>query len=165
MVDDERITAVGLFAEAFAGLTTLLAAQIAEHRLAPVEFEVLLRLFRSPESRLRMTELSQQTSLTTSGVTRVIDRLERDGLVTRLACESDRRSLYAVLTTSGQRRLEEILPGHVALIEEWFTGRLSAEQLEHFLAALRVLRDAVRPCATAGVADCESRTVRQLGER
>ena len=63
-----------------------------------IEFEVLLRLGRSPEGQLRMTDLSAQTSLTASGVTRVIDRLERDGYVTRIACPTDRRSLYAVIT-------------------------------------------------------------------
>src|SRR5690348_11753457 len=133
LAGDPRITAIGLFSEAYAGLTARLAAQFAEHSLAPVEFEVLVRLARSPSGRLRMTDLSCQTSLTTSGVTRVIDRLERCGLVHRQACASDRRSSFAVITDSGQTRLAEVLPGHLALIDQWFTGRLRPDQLDAML--------------------------------
>jgi DNA-binding MarR family transcriptional regulator len=151
LVEDSRITAVGLFTEAFAGLSSRFAAQIAEHGIAPIEFEVLIRLARSPEGQLRMTDLSSQTTLTTSGVTRVIDRLERDGLVQRSACATDRRSSYAVITKAGRQRLADILPGHLALIDQWFTGLLCAEALEGMLTSLRTIRDAVRPGATAGV--------------
>ncbi len=150
LVNDERLTAMGLFAEAYAGLATRFAAQFAEHQLAPIEFEVLIRLARSPGGHLRMTDLSTQTTLTTSGVTRVVDRLERDGLVCREACPSDRRSWYAVITAAGRKRLDSVLPRHLALIEEWFIGRLHPEQLDTVLGALRTVRDAVRPDAAAG---------------
>jgi len=140
---------MGLFSEAYAGLTARFSAQFAQHGLAPVEFEVLVRLARSPDGQLRMTDLAAQTNLTTSGVTRVVDRLERVGLVCREACPGDRRSLYAVITATGRSRLEEVLPGHLALIDQWFTGRLLPEQLEALLCALRTVRDAVRPGAAA----------------
>ena len=78
--DDPRITAMGLLAETYLGLMSRLSCQVAEHGLSSIEFEVLLRLGRSPQGQLRMTDLSAQTSLTASGVTRVVDRLERDGL-------------------------------------------------------------------------------------
>jgi MarR family transcriptional regulator, 2-MHQ and catechol-resistance regulon repressor len=149
--DDPRIIAMGLFAEAFAGLHALMATQLGGHGLAPVEFEVLLRLARSPEYRLRMSDLAAQTQLTTSGITRVVDRMERGGLVSRLACPTDRRSSFTVITEAGRKRLDEVLPGHVEFIEEWLTGRLSAEQLGHLLNALRTLRAAVRPEAIAGM--------------
>jgi DNA-binding MarR family transcriptional regulator len=149
-VYDERITAFGLFGEAFFGLNSRFAAQLAEHGLAQVEFEVLIRLSRSPACQLRMTDLSSQTSLTTSGVTRVVDRLERGGLVIRTACPSDRRSSYAVLTDAGMLRLECVLPGHLSLIDQWFTGLLEPCQLQAVLVALRTIRDAVRPGAVAG---------------
>lgn len=152
LFDDPRITATGLFTEAYAGLTARFAAQYAEHGLSTVEFEVLLRLARSPKQRLRMTDLAAQTSLSTSGVTRVIDRLERDDLVCRTACPTDRRSSYAVITESGLTRLRTALPGHLELVERWFTGVLSAEELQATLHGLRVVRDAVRPDATAGAA-------------
>jgi DNA-binding MarR family transcriptional regulator len=149
-LDDPRFTAIGLFAEAYTGLTARFAAQFEEHRLSAVEFEVLLRLARSPGRRLRMTDLAGQTSLSTSGVTRVVDRMERDGLVRREACASDRRSSYSVITDEGVARLEAAIPGHLALAQEWFIGQLTPEQLTALLESLRKIRDAVNPCATAG---------------
>ena len=150
MLDDPRITAMGLFIEAFSGLNARLAAQIAEHKLGMVDFEVLIRLARSKDGELRMTDLAAQTGLSTSGVTRVVDRLERDGFAERRACPTDRRGAFTVITAAGQARLLEVLPGHLTLVEEWFTGRLGAEQLDQLLDGLRTIRDAVRPEATTG---------------
>jgi MarR family 2-MHQ and catechol resistance regulon transcriptional repressor len=152
-LDDPRFTAIGLFQEAFTGLTSRFAAQFEEHRLSAVEFEVLMRLARSPGDRLRMTDLAGQTSLSTSGVTRVVDRMDRDGMVRREACPSDRRSSYAVITTAGRQRLDEVLPGHLALVQQWFIGQLDPAQLDGMLESLRTIRDAVNPCATAGSSD------------
>lgn len=147
---DPRITAVGLFTEAFTGLSAKFSAQFAEHNLAMAEFEVLLRLSRSPGGELRMSDLAAQTSLTTSGITRLVDRLERSGLLCRRACPSDRRGLLATLTDAGRQRIAEVLPGHIALIDEWFSGLLEPAELDAMLSALRKVRDAVRPGATAG---------------
>lgn len=150
-VDDPRLTAMGLLSEACLGLSAALTPQLAEQGLSLTEFEVLLRLARSPGRQLRMSDLSAQTSLSTSGITRVVDRLERDGLVVRQACPTDRRGLLAVLTNAGGEKLEGTLGGHLELIDRWFTGRLDPEGLDALLAALRVVRDAVRPGAVAGV--------------
>ena len=150
-LNDPRFTAIGLFTEAFTGLNSLFAAQLEQHRLSSVEFEVLMRLARSPRSRLRMTDLAGQTSLSTSGVTRVVDRMDRDGLVRREACATDRRSSYAVITEAGLARLDEVLPEHLELLQRWFIGQLAPEQLTQLLESLRKIRDAVNPCATAGV--------------
>jgi MarR family transcriptional regulator, 2-MHQ and catechol-resistance regulon repressor len=152
-LNDPRFTAMGLFAEAYTGLTTRFAAQFDQHRLSPVEFEVLMRLARSPGRKLRMTDLAGQTSLSTSGVTRVVDRMDRDGLVRREACASDRRSSYAVITDAGLARLEAVLPEHLELIERWFVSLLTPEQLAEMLRSLRTIRDAVHPCAVAGSTD------------
>jgi DNA-binding MarR family transcriptional regulator len=152
-LNDPRFTAIGLFAEAYTGLTARLAAQFEAHRLSAVEFEVLMRLARSPRDRLRMTDLAAQTSLSTSGVTRVVDRMDRDGLVRREACPSDRRSSYAVITDIGRARLDETLPGHLELVQQWFIGQLTPDQLAQLLESLRIIRDAVNPCATAGSTD------------
>jgi DNA-binding MarR family transcriptional regulator len=145
--DDPRITAVGLFAEAFAGLSARLTAQVAEHKLGLIEFEVLLRLARSPGKQLRMSDLASQTQLTTSGITRVVDRMERDGFVRRSACATDRRSWYAVITDAGLCRLGDVLPGHIEVVDRWFTGLLPPDQLDAMLQSLRTIRDAVRPNA------------------
>ena len=150
---------MGLFAEAYTGLTNRLSAHFEEFRLSPVEFEVLMRLARSPGRRLRMTDLAAQTTLSTSGVTRVVDRMERDGLVCRQACPTDRRSSYAVITQAGLSRLDEAIPGLLRLVQHWFVGQLEPEQLEVMLQSLRIVRDAVHPCATAGSSGAEDESV------
>ena len=97
-----------------------------------------------------MSDLAVQTQLTTSGITRVVDRLERDGLVGRRACPTDRRGLFAHITQAGLARLDGVLPGHLELISRWLTGPLTPDQLDALLTGLRIVRDAVRPEATAG---------------
>ncbi len=148
--DDTRITAFGLFAEVYTGLMARFASHLEEHRLSVTEFEVLLRLLRSPEHRLRMTELAGQVALTTSGITRVVDRLERNRLVTRVACPEDRRGLWAQLTESGVARVTAALPDHLKLIEQYFTGRFTPEELAMLITRLREIRDEVNPSAAPG---------------
>ena len=99
-----------------------------------------------------MSDLAAQTTLSTSGMTRVVDRLERAGLVERVVCPSDRRGFNATLTATGAQRLAAALPGHLEVIERWLTGPLADGRLDPFVATLRSLRDAVRPDATAGAA-------------
>jgi MarR family transcriptional regulator, 2-MHQ and catechol-resistance regulon repressor len=149
--DDPRLTAMGLLAETFTGLQAKMTPTLAGAGLAATDFEVLLRLVRSPGGRLRMTDLATQASLSTSGVTRVVDRLENRGLVGRETCSSDRRGAYAVLTGEGRRLMAGLVPAHVRDIDRWFTGRLDPGQLDALLGALRIVRDEVRPGATAGV--------------
>jgi DNA-binding MarR family transcriptional regulator len=147
---DPRITAMGLLLETVGGLEAKLAAQYAEHGLAPAEFEVLLRIARTPGQAMRMSDLAAQTLLTTSGITRVVDRLERDRLVERQACPTDRRGAFAVITDEGLARLAAVLPSHLDLVDKWFTGRLPGTELGSLLESLRTIRDGVRPDATAG---------------
>ncbi|WP_219466932.1 MarR family winged helix-turn-helix transcriptional regulator [Nonomuraea rhizosphaerae] len=150
-IDDPRLTAMGLLTEVYTGLTARMQPVFSAAGLSEIDFETLLRLGRSPHQRLRMSDLAAQTSLSTSGVTRVVDRLERDNLVARVACSSDRRASYATLTDAGRAKLEQVLPLHLNDIDECLTSLLSEEELEAFLAALRTIRDVVRPCATAGI--------------
>jgi MarR family 2-MHQ and catechol resistance regulon transcriptional repressor len=147
---DPRITAMGLLAETAGGMHCRVAGQLAEHDLSQAEFEVLLRVARSPGGALRMSDLAAQTLLTTSGITRVVDRMEHDGLIERRACPTDRRGSFACITAAGFARLDAALPGHLDLIETWLTGQLSPEQLHAMLNGLRIVRDAIRPDATAG---------------
>ena len=149
-LDDPRLTSMGLFAEAFSGVAGKLEGQVAGFGLAGAEFGVLLRLARSPNRRLRMTDLAAQTSLTSSGITRVVDRLADRGLACREACPSDRRSTFAVITPAGMERIEAALPGHLELIERWLLGPLDPTGRRQLEAALRTVRNAVRPDATAG---------------
>ncbi|WP_327108121.1 MarR family winged helix-turn-helix transcriptional regulator [Nonomuraea glycinis] len=154
-IDDPRLTAMGLLAEVHAGVTARMQPVFGAAGLSEIDFETLIRLGRSPQQRLRMTDLSAQTGLSTSGVTRVVDRLERDGLVRRKGCDTDRRASYATLTDAGRDKLQEVLPRHLADIDDILTGMLDSAELESFLATLRKIRDVVRPCATAGVSGGE----------
>jgi MarR family transcriptional regulator, 2-MHQ and catechol-resistance regulon repressor len=149
-LSDTRFTAIGLLTETFTGLRSHFEAHLERHRLSLVEFEVLMRLARSHGQRLRMTELAGQTSLSTSGVTRVVDRMDREGLIRREACASDRRSSYAVITDAGLERLDGLLPEHLEIIQRWLIDPLTPGQLDGLMEGLRNVRDAVNPCATAG---------------
>jgi MarR family 2-MHQ and catechol resistance regulon transcriptional repressor len=149
-LDDERLTVMGLLAETWAGLAARTTEQLAQHGLGVVEFEVLLRLARSPGGSLRMSDLAAQTSLTSSGITRVVDRLLATGSVARRACTSDRRTTFAEITGTGRQRLAAALPGHLELLERWLVGPLPTACRDQFVETLRVLRDGLRPCAEAG---------------
>lgn len=148
--DDPRLTAMGLFIEVHKGLASALGGLFTRHGLSGNDFDVLIRLARSPGHGLRMTDLAGQACLSTSGVTRIIDRLERAGLVRREACASDRRGYLTVLTDAGRQRLEEVVPSLTEGIEEHFTGALPPEELDAFLTALRTLRAKVHPHALDG---------------
>src|SRR5665647_49551 len=79
----------------------------ATHGLALRSYEVLLHLEDAPRRRLRMSDLSHSVLLSASGVSRLVDRLERDGLVRRERCSEDGRGYWAVLTTRGERTFRE----------------------------------------------------------
>lgn len=149
-LDDPRLTAAGLLFEVANGLAGQLTAQITGAGVSMSEFEVLLRLSRSDATRLRMSDLATQANLSSSGLTRLVDRLEARDLVRRQACPSDGRGSFAVLTPAGLELLLSIMPGHVELIDRWYTSALSPTQLEEISAALRAVRAVVRPGAEAG---------------
>jgi DNA-binding MarR family transcriptional regulator len=145
-LDDARLTLAGLFFEAHAGLAATLERRLeTECGLSIQWFEVLLRLARSPGQRLRMQELVAQVTLTPSGLTRVVDRLDESGLVRREACASDRRGSYAVLTAKGKRTIETAVPIHLDHLESSFTGLLTDSERTKLEAVLRKLRDALHP--------------------
>ncbi|GAB2645110.1 MarR family winged helix-turn-helix transcriptional regulator [Nocardia goodfellowii] len=148
LFDDPRLTVAGLLFEAQDGLLKKLEPAWKAGGLSGLDLNALLRLSRSPGRRLRMTDLARQTSLSTSGVTRLVDRLERAGLLRRELDPADRRSSYAVLTEAGEQRVTEVLPAYIAAIEQWFTGLLTPAQLDGLTSALRIIRDRVNPEAT-----------------
>ena len=82
-------------------------ALTAAHGISVKEFDVLITLFNAPDGRLRMAELAEQVVLSPSGVTHLVTRLERDGLLQRIVDEHDRRSYFAALTPAGQERLRD----------------------------------------------------------
>ncbi|MGZ4689080.1 MAG: MarR family winged helix-turn-helix transcriptional regulator [Acidimicrobiia bacterium] len=110
-------------------LRALDAALAAAHGISVKEFDVLITLFNASGERLRMTELAERVLLTPSGVTHLVTRLERDGLVRRIVDPDDRRSFFAALTRDGHRRLRDSRPTHNEVVRTHLTQRLSATQL------------------------------------
>ena len=150
VLHDDRITAVGLFFEANAAVARALERAGAKWGGMPANFEVLLRLARSDGQRLRMADLAAQCGLTPSGVSRAVDRLIEDGMVTRVTCKEDGRGVSAELTPKGNKIIVAALKKHVEDIQETFVEVLSEEQLKQVEAICRTLRDHLNPCATAG---------------
>jgi DNA-binding MarR family transcriptional regulator len=147
-LDHPLLTTGGLFVEANAGIADHVERRLEAESGLPMQwFEVLIRLARSPEQRLRMTDLAAQTILTPSGLTRAVDRMVEAGLVTREACPTDRRSTYAVLSADGERRVLKALPVHLAHLEDVFERAFTPSELETFTGLLRKLRDVTNPCA------------------
>jgi|SRR6266480_4044503 len=123
---------------AHVAVTRQLSAQLsADHGLSLSAYEALLTLARAPESRLRRVDLANGLLLTPSGVTRLLDGLERDGLIGREDCSSDRRVSYAVLTKAGRDKLREASKSHTRQIRELVGGPFD----EHELAQLAALLD------------------------
>lgn len=119
------------FLEAHAVLVRRLEADLlARHQLPLASYDVLVQLVEAPEHRLRMTELAQRVLLSRSGLTRLVDRLEREGLVRREPCDDDARGFYAVLTGAGLGRLRTAAPTHLRGVSTHGVGRLDEQQAE-----------------------------------
>ncbi|WP_207938741.1 MarR family winged helix-turn-helix transcriptional regulator [Actinomadura darangshiensis] len=115
----------------------LQADLLARHDLALGSYEVLMHLGEAPGGRLRMNDLADRVLLSRSGLTRLVDRLQRDGLVIRQSCPSDARGLFAVLTAGGRDRLAEATPTYREGVRDHVLSRLD----EPDLRALRHLLD------------------------
>ncbi|MHB8643703.1 MAG: MarR family winged helix-turn-helix transcriptional regulator [Gaiellaceae bacterium] len=94
------------------------------------DYEVLIYLSRAPNRMLRRVDLAQQVLLTPSGVTRLLDGLQRSRLVEKASCESDARVVYAKLTDEGARRIDEASGAHLESIRALFAERLEPEEIE-----------------------------------
>jgi DNA-binding MarR family transcriptional regulator len=119
------------FLRAHAALTRELGARLeAEHALTMSDFDVLIQLYFAPDHAMRRVDIARQVLLTASGITRLLDGLERCGLVGKRACESDARVSYAVLTPEGLAKVEAARESHSADVDELFGAALSAKERE-----------------------------------
>jgi DNA-binding MarR family transcriptional regulator len=122
---------------AHAATTRSLSAELlSEHGLTINDYEALLHLSRAEGDQMRRVDLAERLLLTASGVTRLLDGLERAGLVERLACPSDRRVAYAVLTDTGREKLETASRSHLAGVRALFAERLADGELRQLAALL-----------------------------
>ena len=129
-LSEQQLTAWRRFLQAHAVLIRRLEADLlAEHQLPLASYDVLVQLVEAPEQRLRMTELAQRVLISRSGLTRLVDRLEREGLVRREACDDDARGLFAVLTEQGYDRLRTASSTHLRGVQSYAIDRLSDAQV------------------------------------
>jgi len=115
------------------------ARLMGAHGLTLSDYDVLVQLARAPEGKLRNIDLAKAVVLTRSGVTRLVDGLEKDGLVARSSCPSDKRGTFVSLTSVGLARLREATSTHVEGVRELFVERLGEEGVAQMDALLRSL--------------------------
>jgi len=110
------------------------AELLAVHGLPLTSYEVLINLQAAPGRRRRMAELADGVLLSRSGTTRLVDRLERDGLLERDICDSDGRGCFAVLTERGEEVLALARATHLDGVRECFLRHFEAAELEQMAA-------------------------------
>src|SRR4051812_45368474 len=117
---------------------------LAQAELPPLAwFEMLAAIAASEEERMKMGELAEALVITRGGLTKLVDRLVKAGLIERTFCDTDRRVSYATLLPAGSELLEEMRPIVRAELASAFSARLSVEQAEQ----LREMLDSIRSSA------------------
>ena len=141
LLHDDRVTLWGLFLEAHEGIKRRLDQELrAEVDLQGPWFEALLRIGRTPGQAVPMTQLADMMLFSSGGFTKLADRMEHAGLIRRVPCPGDRRSLLATLTPEGRRVLERALAVHVPGIQRHLVDHLSPDQRRQLEQILRTLR-------------------------
>ena len=133
LLDQEELGAWRGMLRAHAELTRALDAELTrEHDLPLSSYEVLLFLNDSEDGRMRMSELADSVLLSRSGLTRLVDRLERQGLLKRERCESDARGLFAEITPEGRKVFAAARRTHLDGVRRMFLSRFSRDELRTF---------------------------------
>ena len=119
------------FLRAHARLTRVLETElVAEHPISLGAYDVLVQLAEAPSRRLRMAELADAVLLSRSGVTRLVDRLEVAGMVTRERFDGDGRGVVAVITTKGVDTLRAAARTHLAGVVRHFVEHMNPAELD-----------------------------------
>jgi DNA-binding MarR family transcriptional regulator len=108
----------------------LSAALVERHGLTVNDYGTLLLLSRAGDEGMRRIDLANELNLSPSGITRLLDRLEAQGLVGKGACKEDARVSYAILTEAGLEKLREAAPGHIEDIEQRMSSVLSEQEMK-----------------------------------
>lgn len=119
------------FLRAHAAIARELSLRLeAQHGLTLSDYDVLVQLYYAPEQRMRRVDIARTVLLTASGVTRLLEGLERAGLVEKQSCPDDARVTYAALTDAGRARFEAAQATHLADVEELFAAKYTPEERE-----------------------------------
>jgi Transcriptional regulators len=119
---------------------------VATHGLTINDYGTLLLLSRAGDDGMRRIDLANELQLSPSGITRLLDRLENQGLVGKGECKSDARVSYAILTDAGLAKLREAAPGHIDDIERRLGSVLSEEEIKTLSELLGRLSDQDGEC-------------------
>lgn len=144
-LDEARGEAWRTFLTAHAAVIERIERDLARENMLPLGwYDVLLALAEAPERRLRMNELARAIVLSRSGLTRLVDRLEKAGLLRRERCDDDRRGCYAVLNEDGRAALRRSWPVYAGGISEHFGRHLGDEEVATLTEALGRMLAAAR---------------------
>jgi DNA-binding MarR family transcriptional regulator len=143
------------FLRSHAAITRQLSAELLrEHGLTLNDYEVLLHLSHAEGGRMRRVDLAERIVLTASGITRLLEGLERSGFVCKETCASDARVSYAKLTDDGATKLRTAASTHLRGIDEFFLGRYSGSELTTLAELLARLPVTGADCKSESVDPC-----------
>jgi DNA-binding MarR family transcriptional regulator len=138
---DWRLGVWRAFLSTHSSVVRRLERDLAEIGTPLAWYDVLLQLAEAPGRRLRMADLAERVLLSRSGLTRLVDRLQGEGLVTREPYPGDARGWYTVLTAEGLARLRAAAPIHLAGIQEYWLCKLDDEELRQLGRLFAALED------------------------
>lgn len=143
-LDSARNSLWKLFLTAHTRLVERVEQDFRLAELPPFEwYDVLIALKQAPEQRLRLSELADALLVNRTNVTRLVDRLEKAGLIRREACQADRRGAFAVLTKAGLRMQQEMWAVYAQTIAQFFGRRLTETDVKVFTQALSAMLTAL----------------------
>ena len=125
----------------------LSATLVARHGLTINDYGTLLLLSRAGDEGMRRIDLANELQLSPSGITRLLDRLEDQGLVGKGECKSDARVSYAILTDAGLAKLREAAPGHIDDIDRRLGAVLSKDEMKTLAELLTRLSESDGSCS------------------
>jgi DNA-binding MarR family transcriptional regulator len=138
----------GALARTHAAVSQRLQEALAQGDYPPLLwYEVLAAVAEAPEQRMRMGDLAEVLVITRGGLTRLVDRLVKAGLLERTFCETDRRVSYATLLPAGRELLAEMRPVIVGELEAAFSANISVKQADELRDTLERVRSSA--CGTA----------------
>jgi DNA-binding MarR family transcriptional regulator len=141
--NDDAIQTWRLFLKAHSTLVETLDQELQATKGLPLTwFDVMVRLVTEDEGRLPMNELADRVLLSKSGVTRLVDRMARAGLIERMACPTDRRVIWATLTDKGRKAFEEAAPIAYRGVQEHFTAFLTKTEMQAMRSGLGKITEA-----------------------
>ena len=138
-LSQEQLSAWRAFLRAHSTMLRRIGSDLEEAGLPPLSwYDVLAALRDAEDRRLRQIELAERVLLSTSGLSRLVDRIERDGLVRRVSCPTDRRSFNVELTLEGAEMLERMWPVYARGIAEDFLPALgdNPREIRHTLESV-----------------------------